>query len=1039
MSQRDRKATGTIASPGTPATVAAGLLRRPPVEAAERLILWEDLFRHATSAQRESMLKLAKCQGFLYAHQVPAPTNGKKPVAGTDHAPTTEQLTRLLESEELEPVRPQPFSAIDQALDCLQRQAVARALDTPDLCLITGLPGTGKSRVVAEILIQAAFRGLRVVFLAPRAPAIDLVLEQIGRHVAVFPLRCLESGENAESLPPLIRSMAFAERLAKVREAVPGAFESRQAAEERCQRRLSEEPTWEALRELASLGENLEGRREELRQLQARVPGEVSGEAATIRATPPANSQDTFAIDLLAEQQRHQETLAEITAALGQVEKTEAESNAARVALEAEVHALQPLALAKQRGRWWTLAWWRALFRGKVHERLAEAQTRLEEICKTHASACEEAQGLHSKRQELENEHHQALKHIQQQEVNRRLAELAARESALDEEGRQLNLRWHAQIEKLESARPALMTHAAVETAHQAWQALRWQDEESCSFARQWAATIQESADTLAQRLPALANVVAGTIAGFLADKHFSSQTDFDLLLVEDAHKISEAEFLKIAGRAPRWVLVGEPPWELKNEGEGTKTDAISTPNARSAPQHSSSLGSRPSSLLSRPSSLFHRLWARHHCDLRPVPYSWSAEGDRLCCRLKPIQPEQRQWLESERVADCPEIELRIVTLPGAPPGLAEVVFPPSLSILQAKEFIFKELDELAIQPAGRHGCWIEDAEHFHFHLGAELDGTVIPVPLEAGVRETVVSQAAVHATCRLEFDKSTGWRREGAEAWLRKRLRLSDSGRAIALTHSYRMQPELAAVLADLLFGERSHHAKTEINGSGRPFVFIPVPSLRKRTTPNSLPKEGAGLELDLTSTRGGDRLPADLRAGLPGRGLVNYYEAQALVRHLEKLVQDPATVRSAPPKQAAIGVVALYASQVELIRLLCRRSPILSKSSITLEFGQPSDFCHREFPVVLCSLTRSHGFRAVTLGEDAAALVLALTRARTRLMVFGDPGTLVRRSHWQGRLDHLDEQAALREALCVGHLVHYLQGQGTFASAFHVDHEDR
>ena len=62
---------------------------------------------------------------------------------------------------------------------------------------------------------------------------------------------------------------------------------------------------------------------------------------------------------------------------------------------------------------------------------------------------------------------------------------------------------------------------------------------------------------------------------------------------------------------------------------------------------------------------------------------------------------------------------------------------------------------------------------------------------------------------------------------------------------------------------------------------------------------------------------VPADLRAQLPGRGIVNYYEAQALVRHLEKLVQDPALARTAVPGRPAIGVVALYASQVELMGL--------------------------------------------------------------------------------------------------------------------------
>jgi hypothetical protein len=310
-------------------------------------------------------------------------------------------------------------------------------------------------------------------------------------------------------------------------------------------------------------------------------------------------------------------------------------------------------------------------------------------------------------------------------------------------------------------------------------------------------------------------------------------------------------------------------------------------------------------------------------------------------------------------------------------------------------------------------------------------------VPLEAGVRE------AVHAgrtTCRLEFDKSAGWNRDSAASWLHKRLGLVDHGRAVALVHPHRMQADLAAILTDLLFGEHTgaeHNG--EANGAPRPVVFVPVPSLRKRTASSALPKEGAGLELDLTATRGGDRLPADLRAALPGHGIVNYYEAQALVRHLEKLTQDPAVTKIAAPGRPAIGVVALYAGQVELIRLLCKRSAILSKCFPAIEVGLPADLCHREFPLVLCSLTRSHSFRAVSLGEDASALILALTRARSRLMVFGDPGTLVRRSHWQGRLDHLDEHAALREAQCVGHLVHYLKGLGTFAWAFHVDTDER
>src|SRR6516225_182126 len=190
MNQRDRKITGAVAtgSPGAPATVAAGLLRKPPVDAAvDRLVHWEELFRHASPAQRENLLTLARRQGFLYAHQVPAPTDGKKPATGKDGTPATEKLTRLLEGVNLPPVRPQPLTAYDEALDRLQREAVARALATPDMCLIAGLPGTGKSRVAAEILTQAALRGQRVLFLAPRAIVIDLILEQISQRDILFP------------------------------------------------------------------------------------------------------------------------------------------------------------------------------------------------------------------------------------------------------------------------------------------------------------------------------------------------------------------------------------------------------------------------------------------------------------------------------------------------------------------------------------------------------------------------------------------------------------------------------------------------------------------------------------------------------------------------------------------------------------------------------------------------------------------------------------------------------------------------------------
>jgi hypothetical protein len=102
-------------------------------------------------------------------------------------------------------------------------------------------------------------------------------------------------------------------------------------------------------------------------------------------------------------------------------------------------------------------------------------------------------------------------------------------------------------------------------------------------------------------------------------------------------------------------------------------------------------------------------------------------------------------------------------------------------------------------------------------------------------------------------------------------------------------------------------------------------------------------------------------------------------------------------------------------------------------LKIGVPGEFRECEWLVALLSLTRSHAHRPVTFGGGPELLTLAFTRARSRLILFGDPGTLVRRRQWEGPLDHLDERSARRERELVGNLVLYLQGHGLYQKVFH------
>src|SRR5262245_767855 len=141
MTSRERPASGgaTLAPrPGPSSTPRSGAGHSTGPRDAP---LWEDLFLGATPALQDELLRLAAQQGLLYLHRLPTPEPN-----GSSHR--RQLLPNLLAGKvrDLPPCRAEPVPAHDADLDAAQRQAVARALTTPDICLIQGWPGTGKSR-----------------------------------------------------------------------------------------------------------------------------------------------------------------------------------------------------------------------------------------------------------------------------------------------------------------------------------------------------------------------------------------------------------------------------------------------------------------------------------------------------------------------------------------------------------------------------------------------------------------------------------------------------------------------------------------------------------------------------------------------------------------------------------------------------------------------------------------------------------------------------------------------------------------------------
>jgi len=957
-----------------------------------------------TAEQRNELLELARRQGLIYAHQLPH-TNGAKA------APPTSRWQKLLKDvaeEHIDALAPDALSVhpIDSGLDEVQREAVAKALMTTDVCLIAGPPGTGKSRVIKEIVMQAAVRGERILLIAARAAPVDRILEVVSTEESIYPLRLREA---TETPPPAVHRFSFAERRRILRDGtLANALNARARAEERCRAHPQEQICWPVLRKIAA----------ELAAAKAAIADQVTRVeqvSATVREQIAAVQRESGpATNPLAEKVLHQ--LSQRKAIESEFAARESENrNLAEqcqrelASVGSQIERRQAILAARKDGRWWTSAWWQA---GNAAAQLSELTARQQSLMAQSAELEKQLSEARQQKTAVMERMQADMDRIQQSEIEGRQAELIAQRNELERQVVRLSDRWQQTIANLqiEHCRPTAAESAAVESAFTQWQLQLRRDEQNCQFANQWAGFLQETVDNLGAKLVDLCNLVAGTCKGLEQDKQVADGVRgklFDLLILEEAHDLTEEQFLRAASFARRCVLVGEPTWQY---------DLARSP--------------RGAAVAAKSSRVFEMLWKQLHKGPHNWPFAWVSGEKSLNCRFRDVPQQQRSWLECEQVADFPEVELRILTCPNDDPVLAEVAFPPDMSIIQAKQYIFQELQELPVQPASGQCRWTEDAVIVAIRFGEDSPAGCTSIELEPGIREVVSRtkpanprEEACWRTHRIEFDKSAGWTRERANAWVVRHLPRADSPRTALLQVPHRMAPALAEFLGDALFGGAYTVPAAANRSCG--VHFVPVPALRKSDQGVAeLPPGGAGLELDLTTARCTDRLPPDLRTNLPTKGFVNYPEARSVVRKLEELIRQ---AKDDGINVGSYAVLAFYAGQVELIRGLIKRSEVLRENSTPVEVGLPGDFCHREFPVVLLSLTRSHSHRAVTFAEEFSHLALAMTRACSQLYLFGDAGTLVHRSR-------NNEANGRAEQHAITVLVQYLQGLGKHSQAFQL-----
>ncbi|HEV3143095.1 MAG TPA: AAA domain-containing protein [Gemmataceae bacterium] len=1015
MSQRERSRSGEA----TPAPDAALAIKNGHAGAA---LNWDALFPALSPAQQQALQELTKRQELLRAQPVPIPANDSP---SADRA--REFFHRLLHGQALHlpALALQDLSWFDPVLDADQRAAVALAVQTPDVALIQGSTGTGKSRVIAEIIRHATSRGQRALFVSPTPAALDVVLERLQHSPHGLPLRCLIAEERAERLPEASRNCTWPAYERLVREEAVRQSERRcRELEQRLARLQADEPILTQLGELASRRHQLQQQIDELDRRSNLIPDAVRHLAS---GQPPDNADPSFHSAVSERQREHQRNLGELELAATDLRKQAAMAQAELEAIENRIHEFEPLAEAQEHTHWFSFIWWKrrkqAKKLGDVAARIRQEQEQLQAVRKQLESLTRAQMGVAARRQSQEREWQSEREQRVNEEIARRQQLLAGEKADLLREEQLLEANWRLAKRQLsaDAPQPSECLVSIHDACRSELPARISQTKAEWEQTRAWLESLRHHAHEFLTRLREAIQVVAMPLSACADDKQFAEigRNLFDLLIVDDAHLLAEEDLGPALRRAGRWVLVGEPAAADLAEKAAPRRSAAHS--RRDGPN-----GAGKREFLPRLAHVLHR----------PV---WQHEGKRLRCRLMSISAEQRARLEVEPVADSPEIELHILCTDNSAPTLAEVTFPASIPLEHAKLFLFRELEEVPVP--GGIPRWQEDAGQIRI-VWSELAGTM-SVELVPGVREYFCNRAPGQ-TIAICFDKSVGWDRARAEPWLQRHIRPVDAGRALWLHRWHRPAPALAAILMEL--GVAGPRAAAHSDPAEAPAVeFIPVPGLqpdaahRRRGAEqahNGLPRRlpamrgGGGLELDLADAKHRDRLSPDLRDALPQRGFVNLAEAQAILRLLDNQLEDWTRLS---PNGLHVAILTSYPAQAELMRQLLKREAIAIPKPIRLTVDYAGDFQHQECELAVISLTRSHERRAVPFGDNPLLVPFALTRARKRIIFVGDPGTLCRRSQWEGPLDHLDEALAFREKSWVTALVKNLQGAGPASILLH------
>jgi len=147
-------------------------------------------------------------------------------------------------------------------------------------------------------------------------------------------------------------------------------------------------------------------------------------------------------------------------------------------------------------------------------------------------------------------------------------------------------------------------------------------------------------------------------------------------------------------------------------------------------------------------------------------------------------------------------------------------------------------------------------------------------------------------------------------------------------------------------------------------------------------------------------------------GSGLSNPEEAAFLIKHAAQLVTELESHDRGNHDFPSIAIVSPYRLQVQVLQELLKHSSILQRHAHSISVNTIDSFQGQERDIVYISMTRSNTDSRIGFLADIRRMNVAMTRARRKLVIIGDSGTLSQSKFYADFIAYAELQNAYMSA---------------------------